>query len=183
MTDMYKGHEVTVMRHDFTAKVRCLRCDQATEISDLDLPRMIEAGSDETLVPWVGEPCPNCPTCQGPGRETVGMVCETCGTDYGPDLVAGLDDLTPAESLGVLVTQAIAQAQEEAKEAQDGAQEARVLMAGAIGHLHRVLGLLENMGTTFAADTRIVTEAKDYLDGLESEQTPEAGETQDGTTQ
>lgn len=27
---------------------------------------------------------PNCPTCRtGPGRETTGMVCQTCGTDYG----------------------------------------------------------------------------------------------------
>lgn len=24
-----------------------------------------------------------CPTCTGPGRQTVGMVCPTCGTDYG----------------------------------------------------------------------------------------------------
>lgn len=23
-----------------------------------------------------------CPTCQGPRRETTGMVCQTCGTDY-----------------------------------------------------------------------------------------------------
>lgn len=28
---------------------------------------------------WV-EPCP---TCSGPTRRTVGMVCQTCGTDYG----------------------------------------------------------------------------------------------------
>ena len=25
-----------------------------------------------------------CPTCTGPTRETVGMVCQTCGTDYNP---------------------------------------------------------------------------------------------------
>ena len=25
-----------------------------------------------------------CPTCSGPSRETVGMVCQTCGTDYAP---------------------------------------------------------------------------------------------------
>lgn len=25
-----------------------------------------------------------CPTCSGPIRETVGMVCQTCGTDYAP---------------------------------------------------------------------------------------------------
>jgi hypothetical protein len=24
-----------------------------------------------------------CPTCSGTVRETVGMVCQTCGTDYG----------------------------------------------------------------------------------------------------
>lgn len=24
-----------------------------------------------------------CPTCSGPIRETVGLVCQTCGTDYG----------------------------------------------------------------------------------------------------
>ena len=29
----------------------------------------------------VGE---GCPTCSGPFRETVGMVCQTCGTDYAP---------------------------------------------------------------------------------------------------
>lgn len=26
-----------------------------------------------------------CPTCSGPSRETVGMVCQTCGTDYATD--------------------------------------------------------------------------------------------------
>lgn len=26
-----------------------------------------------------------CPTCSGPTRETVGMICQTCGTDYAPD--------------------------------------------------------------------------------------------------
>lgn len=26
-----------------------------------------------------------CPTCTWPSRETVGMVCQTCGTDYGAD--------------------------------------------------------------------------------------------------
>lgn len=26
-----------------------------------------------------------CPTCSGPSRETVGMVCQTCGADYGSD--------------------------------------------------------------------------------------------------
>jgi hypothetical protein len=25
-----------------------------------------------------------CPTCMGPQRETVGMICQTCGTDYAP---------------------------------------------------------------------------------------------------
>lgn len=31
---------------------------------------------------WLPKPIP-CPTCTGPVRETVGMVCQTCGTDYG----------------------------------------------------------------------------------------------------
>lgn len=26
-----------------------------------------------------------CPTCQGSSRETVGMVCQTCGHDYGTE--------------------------------------------------------------------------------------------------
>lgn len=26
-----------------------------------------------------------CPTCEGPIRETVGLVCQTCGHDYGKD--------------------------------------------------------------------------------------------------
>lgn len=33
-----------------------------------------------------------CPTCSGPSRETVGLVCQTCGTDYGT--AAALDRLT-----------------------------------------------------------------------------------------
>lgn len=31
---------------------------------------------------WRPAPTP-CPACSGPSRETVGMVCQTCGTDYG----------------------------------------------------------------------------------------------------
>lgn len=34
----------------------------------------------------MGEVAPEeCPTCSGPQRETVGMVCQTCGTDFAPD--------------------------------------------------------------------------------------------------
>lgn len=29
-----------------------------------------------------------CPTCSGPVRVTVGMVCQTCGTDYAPESIA-----------------------------------------------------------------------------------------------
>lgn len=53
-----------------------------------------------------------CPTCSGPVRETVGMVCQTCGTDYGSQLgpidaalwQACADELpaTPARALAVL---------------------------------------------------------------------------------
>lgn len=34
--------------------------------------------------PWEPAERPACPTCTGPIRETVGMVCPTCGTDYAP---------------------------------------------------------------------------------------------------
>jgi hypothetical protein len=50
---------------------------------------------DERDAAWQGEPARGrsqvmevlraCPTCSGPTRETVGMVCQTCGTDYAPD--------------------------------------------------------------------------------------------------
>lgn len=30
-----------------------------------------------------------CPTCSGPIRETVGMVCQACGTDYAADVEVG----------------------------------------------------------------------------------------------
>lgn len=42
-----------------------------------------------------GQPWPNpfqvveaCPTCSGPVRKTVGMICLTCGTDYGTETVS-----------------------------------------------------------------------------------------------
>lgn len=35
--------------------------------------------------PTQDQPAPTgCPTCTGPVRETAGMVCQTCGTDYAP---------------------------------------------------------------------------------------------------
>jgi len=37
-------------------------------------------GHIEALAASEQEPCP---TCSWPSRETVGMVCQTCGTDYG----------------------------------------------------------------------------------------------------
>lgn len=30
-----------------------------------------------------------CPTCTGRSRETAGMVCQTCGTDYAPEATDG----------------------------------------------------------------------------------------------
>jgi hypothetical protein len=35
-----------------------------------------------------------CPTCMGPQRETVGMVCQTCGTDYAPEPLRGCTEET-----------------------------------------------------------------------------------------
>lgn len=43
-----------------------------------------------------------CPTCTGPTRETVGLVCQTCGRDYGdpaPWTGPALDGVDAAESL------------------------------------------------------------------------------------
>jgi hypothetical protein len=37
---------------------------------------------------WPGD-CHSCPTCSGPVRETVGMICQTCGTDYATPASAG----------------------------------------------------------------------------------------------
>lgn len=36
----------------------------------------------------------DCLTCSGPSRETVGLVCQTCGTDYGtPDYTPTTDQI------------------------------------------------------------------------------------------
>lgn len=37
-----------------------------------------------------------CPTCSGPSRETVGMVCQTCGTDYGRPNLAAVPEHNPS---------------------------------------------------------------------------------------
>ena len=58
---------------------------------------------------------PPCPTCSGPVRETVGMVCQTCGTDYSlPEVGASLD-VAELPTLDALV---------------DQLDEARALVAG-----------------------------------------------------
>ena len=36
-----------------------------------------------------------CPTCSGPTRRTTGMVCQTCGTDYGPGLHSAARNESP----------------------------------------------------------------------------------------
>jgi hypothetical protein len=41
-----------------------------------------------------------CATCMGPQRETVGMVCQTCGTDYGP---ADLEPAPSAETIAAVI--------------------------------------------------------------------------------
>ncbi|GAA0494694.1 hypothetical protein Ade02nite_19890 [Paractinoplanes deccanensis] len=45
----------------------------------------------------------SCPTCSGPSRETVGMVCQTCGTDYAAD-ESGFARLQPGADLHVCLT-------------------------------------------------------------------------------
>jgi histidine triad (HIT) family protein len=47
------------------------------------------ATADYDEVPEINAPAtvegPPCPTCSGPIRETVGMICPACGTDYAPE--------------------------------------------------------------------------------------------------
>lgn len=45
--------------------------------------------------PWETAEQTSCPTCSGPIRETVGMVCQTCGTDYA---AGGVVDSAPEEA-------------------------------------------------------------------------------------
>lgn len=40
----------------------------------------LDSAAEPAARPAVDAPCP---TCSGPSRETVGMVCQTCGRDYG----------------------------------------------------------------------------------------------------
>ena len=48
---------------------------------------------EELLAAHPAEPAPaECPTCSGPSRETVGMVCQTCGTDYAAPVGVEITD-------------------------------------------------------------------------------------------
>jgi hypothetical protein len=69
--------------------VRQLLSDKLT----LDAVMGYELGRAEAEVTTGG-----CPTCTGPVRETVGMVCQTCGTDYAPDVSHNgpISDIEPA---------------------------------------------------------------------------------------
>jgi len=46
--------------------------------------------SGQPLDPWAL----GCPTCTGPIRETVGLVCQTCGTDYGTPALNACEPVT-----------------------------------------------------------------------------------------
>lgn len=48
--------------------------------------------------------CHSCPTCSGPVRSTVGMVCQTCGTDYAtPASVDGEPDVGWGRAVATLL--------------------------------------------------------------------------------
>ncbi len=49
----------------------------------LDVVRTFKAATEDQTPQLAGSPALGCPTCTGPIRETVGLVCQTCGTDYG----------------------------------------------------------------------------------------------------
>lgn len=57
------------------------------------------AAAVDTLTGASPSPAP-CPTCSGPIRETVGMVCQTCGKDYGTPEPATWRDIHEAMSAG-----------------------------------------------------------------------------------
>lgn len=44
----------------------------------------IDPRDEREVKPMVGIR-PDCPTCEGPSRETINMACPTCGFDYGRD--------------------------------------------------------------------------------------------------
>lgn len=56
--------------------------DLAAAVDALDGDQPAEPGGMAGLYERLREP-KSCPTCSGLWRETVGMVCQTCGTDYG----------------------------------------------------------------------------------------------------
>lgn len=159
----YLGHtlESRVDELTNTLKVRCQRCDYTQDVPT----QAIHDGQtgDYTKL----DPCPNCPTCRGENRETVGLVCQTCGTDYGtPDQAPpSPDDLTEAERLGVLVAGCVQEAQDERDRARSTAVALEHEVAQARLHLIAILAVLERAGgTTFAHDTGAVNAASEWLD-------------------
>jgi hypothetical protein len=97
-----------------------------------------------------------------------------------PVALPSLDDtavesLTDAESLGVLVAGALHQREIERDKARAMAVEMEQQLAQAVLHLGRVLAILDQQGTTFATDSRSVSQANEFLEGLGSDQTPTEG--------
>lgn len=58
--------------------------------SDLTIRGKLDGFGRPATIYTPPEDLRDCPTCTGPSRETKGMVCQTCGTEYGP-LAPGLD--------------------------------------------------------------------------------------------
>lgn len=73
------------IRHPLIERVgdALMTCDLHTRLATLAGPPSAlgryRVRTSAGVLRW--EPAP-CPTCSGPTRETVGMVCQTCGTDY-----------------------------------------------------------------------------------------------------
>jgi hypothetical protein len=75
---------------DRSPSLGSVRLSVRCELEDDDLHQLQAGGTVWItfwggMVPWstsVLPPAP-CPTCSGPVRETTGLVCQTCGTDYG----------------------------------------------------------------------------------------------------
>lgn len=163
----FKGHVLGVTQGIAGATVTCLWCDFRRDLA----PDVMETNPHVSeAIPDLG-PCPNCQTCRGPiGREAVGFVCQSCGTDYSSrDPEADpLEGLSGAESLGVLVAQAIHQAEEERDEFRTKFGDTLKILADLVA---------KSEPSSFAANNYALETATAWInensDGLQSDQSPE----------
>lgn len=181
MNDMslaWKGHLLgahTVPDGRDLVAITCLRCNFRHE---LPVKEFTLGGPDLSTMPDLG-PCPNCPTCRGPNRETVGLVCPTCGTDYGgPDLDerrdaavgAVFDDptLSRGERIALMAAAEFAILEDAARNAQDIAVRLEQELAETKRHLEAMVELATRQGTTWAKDDHALTAASEHLASLDT---------------